>query len=165
MYKFPRLASFARNLEISVSQVMQAEDLDTLFILLFSPQALEELDLLQSQLANTAYDQKATDKWTPIWGNKYTSWQFYKYVFKEVEVHPIYKIIWKSRCIPRIRFSTWLILVDRLNTKTMLQRRNLNVQDGTTCIMCNSGEQETIEHLLVALLRKAAGQELEYSGI
>jgi hypothetical protein len=66
MYKFPRLASFARNLEILVSQVMQAEDLDTLFILSFSPQALEELDLLQSQLANTAYDQEATDKWTPI---------------------------------------------------------------------------------------------------
>lgn len=37
--------------------------------------------------------------------------------------------------------------MDRLNTKIMLQRRNLNVQGGTNCIMCSSGNQEDIEHL------------------
>jgi hypothetical protein len=126
---------------------MQAADLDTLFILPLSTQALEELELLQDQLANMAYDQDTKDRWSPVWGNKFTSRKFYTYVFKEVEAHPIYKIIWKSRCIPRIKFFAWLILVDRLNTKTMLQRRHLNVQDGIACIMCSNGEQETIEHL------------------
>jgi hypothetical protein len=147
LYKFPRLASFARSTELSVSQVMQAADLDTLFILPLSTQALEELELLQDQLANMTYDQDTKDRWSPVWGNKFTSRKFYTHVFKEVEAHPIYKIIWKSRCIPRIKFFAWLILVDRLNTKTMLQRRHLNVQDGIACIMCSNGEQETIEHL------------------
>jgi hypothetical protein len=65
-----------RNEGISVLQVMQAEDLDTLFILPLSAEALEELDLLQEQLADTAYAQDDIDRWTPIWGNRYTSRQF-----------------------------------------------------------------------------------------
>jgi hypothetical protein len=64
-----------------------------------------------------------------------------------VEAHPVFKIVWKSRCTPRNKFFAWLILVDRLNMKTMLQRRHLNIQDSPICVMCSSGEQETIEHL------------------
>jgi len=41
----------------------------------------------------------------------------------------------------------WLILVDSLNTKNMLQRRNLHIQDDPICVMCDSKEKETIEHL------------------
>jgi hypothetical protein len=147
LQKFPRLVSYARNEEVSVLQVMEAEDLDSLFILPLSPQASEELEMLQWQLANMPYDQEAVDKWIPIWGNKYTSQKFYSYVFQAIQAHPIYKTVWKSRCIPRIKFFIWLILVDRLNTKEMLQRRHFQVQDGTTCVMCSNGDIETIEHL------------------
>jgi len=126
---------------------MLAEDLNAFFMLPLCIQASEELEALQQQLHNTEYDQDAMDRWTPVWGNKYTSRQFYSYVYRPVEAHPIFKIVWKSRCVPRIKFFAWLILVDRLNTKTMLQRRHFNVQDGTACIMCTTGEQETIEHL------------------
>lgn len=45
-----------------------------------------------------------------------------------------------------IKFFAWLVLMDRLNTKSML-RRNLNIQDDTLCIMCNSGAEEEIDHL------------------
>jgi hypothetical protein len=69
------------------------------------------------------------------------------HVFSAMEAHPIFKMVWRSRCTPRIKFFAWLILVDRLNTKTMLQRRHLNIQDNLVCVMCNTGEQETIEHL------------------
>jgi hypothetical protein len=41
----------------------------------------------------------------------------------------------------------WLILVDRLNTKSMLRRRHLNIQDSDACVLCNTREVETIEHL------------------
>lgn len=145
--KYPRLASFARTDSISLSSAMQAEDLDSLFMLPLSVQALEELESLQNQLQQREYRPQDDDKWLPIWGSKYTSNKFYKHAFRGVEAHPIYKKIWKSRCTPRIKFFAWLILVDRLNTKTMLHRRNLNVQGGQVCIMCNTGELETIEHL------------------
>jgi hypothetical protein len=47
---------------------MQAEDLDTLFMLPLSEQALDELEALHEQLQGVQYDQEETDKWTPIWG-------------------------------------------------------------------------------------------------
>ena len=46
-----------------------------------------------------------------------------------------------------MKFFAWLILVDRLNTKSMLSRRYLDVQDDAICVMCDSGEEETINHL------------------
>jgi hypothetical protein len=64
-----------------------------------------------------------------------------------MEAHPIFKVIWKSRRTPRVKFFAWLILVDHLNAKNMLQRRNLHIQDGPFCVMCDSGAEETVEHL------------------
>lgn len=146
-HKYPRLASFARSDGVSVFDTMQAEDLDTLFFLPLSDQAWEELESLQMHLQNLPYDQNSSDKWTPVWGNKYSSRRFYAHIFSAVDAHPVYRMVWKSRCTPRIKIFAWPVLVDRLNTRTMLQRRNMNVQGGTICIMCTTGEQETIEHL------------------
>lgn len=146
-HKFPRLASFVKKDGISVLEVMQAEDLDTLFMLPLSAQAYEEFELLQGQLQGMNYDENGIDKWTPIWGNKYSSRRFYSYIFDAIEAHPVFKKIWKSKCTPRIKFFAWLILVDRLNTKDMLQRRHLNIQSTATCVMCNAGVLETIDHL------------------
>lgn len=85
IHKYPRLASFARNEDISVLQTMRAEDLDTLFILPLSAEALEELDSLQDELVNMHYDDSNGDKWAPIWGSKYTSKRYYSYIFSNVE--------------------------------------------------------------------------------
>jgi hypothetical protein len=93
------------------------------------------------------YDENSVDSWSPIWGSKYMSGRFYSHVFSNMEAHPIFKIVWKLRCTPRIKFFAWLALVDRLNTKSTLRRRHLDIQDSATCVMCNTGAEETIEHL------------------
>jgi hypothetical protein len=142
-----RLASFARNEGASVLEIMQAKDLNSLFFLPLSEQAFEELETLQAQLQDIPFDDNATDSWVPVWGNTYTSRKFYSQVFKNMEAHSAFQIIWKSRCTPRVKFFVWLVLVDRLNTKVMLQRRHLDVQDDVICVMCNSWEEETIDHL------------------
>jgi hypothetical protein len=105
------------------------------------------LESLQVQLQALLYDEHAKDCWIPNWGNSYTSRRFYSYIFSNVEAHPIFQAVWRSRCTPQVKFFAWLILVDRLNTKTMLQRRHLDIQDDAACVVCNEGEQETIEHL------------------
>ena len=46
-----------------------------------------------------------------------------------------------------VEFFIWLILVDRLNTKTMLSRRHRYVHDDDLYVMCDIGEEETIDHL------------------
>jgi hypothetical protein len=147
LHELPRLGSFCRDEDVSVKQVMQMEDLDSLFYLPLSMQAMEELETLQSWLSERSYDDAANDRWIMTWETKYTSRRFYKFVFQPMPAHRIFKIVWKSKCIPRIKFFAWLILVDRLNTKDMLRRRHFHVLGGTACIMCNTGEQETIVHL------------------
>lgn len=64
-----------------------------------------------------------------------------------MEAHSIFQVVWRSRCTPRIKFFAWLVVVDRLNTKPMLQRRHLDVHDDDICVMCSSGQPKTIEHL------------------
>jgi len=74
---YPRLASFARNRGASVLEIMEAVDLDSLFLLPLSQQAFEELETLQAQLQDIPYDEDAVDRWIPVWGNTYTSRCFY----------------------------------------------------------------------------------------
>lgn len=145
--EFPRLHSFAKCTSISVQSLMMEQELDELFYLPLSTQAHDELLLLQSHLEVIEYDDTASDSWSPIWGPKYSSRQFYAHVFNAVEAHPFYKILWRSGCIPRVKFFAWLILVDRLNTKTMLRRRHINIQDDVFCVLCATGTEEDIDHL------------------
>lgn len=126
---------------------MMQQDLDDIFFLPLSTQAFEELLILHNLLDSTEYDDGISDLWTPVWGNKYTSRCFYSHAFSNVEAHPIFKAMWKCSCIPRIKFFAWLVLVDRLNTKTMLRRRHINIQDDPLCVLCNTGAEEDIDHL------------------
>ena len=64
--KYPRLASFAKSEEISVYAVMQAEDLDSLFMLPFSNEAYAEFVSLQEELQIMEYDEEGVENWSPI---------------------------------------------------------------------------------------------------
>lgn len=55
--------------------------------------------------------------------------------------------MWKSKCTPRVKFFAWLVLVDRLNTKTMLRRRHLFTEDNVHCVTCDAEIDEDIDHL------------------
>ena len=90
---------------ISVQEVMQAEELDTIMALSLSKQAYEELQHLQSQLEAIPYDENSSDSWTPIWGASYSSRKFYAYVLSTKEVHPFFRELWKFCCTPRVKFS------------------------------------------------------------
>lgn len=48
---------------------------------------------------------------------------------------------------PRVKFFVWLILLDRLNTKSTVVRRNLHIQSNSFCVLCFDWEDETIDHL------------------
>jgi hypothetical protein len=126
---------------------MEANDLDDIFILPFSQQAIRELEELQDSLQAIQYDEESMDIWKPNRGNNYAAKIFYNHVYDVLDTHPIFKIVWKSKCTPRIKFFFWLLLVDRLYTKTILTRRNIGARENDLCVMCNMGVNETIEHL------------------
>lgn len=54
--------------------------------------------------------------------------------------------IWKSKCVPGIKFFAWLLLNDRLNTRNILRRKKF-LQEGYNCVLCQDSVEETVEHL------------------
>jgi len=128
---------------------MQADDLSELFNLPLSEQAVDELLSMQIDIQRVLYDVNDTDIWSFLWGDsKYTSRRFYKLAFKHLAVPPIFSwVLEVKKCIPRLKFFAWLILMDRFNTRDMLQRRNFNVQPNIHCVMCNDQAGEDLAHL------------------
>jgi hypothetical protein len=55
--------------------------------------------------------------------------------------------VWKSDCIPTIKFFAWLLLNDRLNTRNILRRRKKFLEEGYNCVLCQEEIEETSEHL------------------
>jgi hypothetical protein len=146
--KLPNLYSFVRDQRISVKNVLQVEDLDSLFMLPLCAQAFAEFQDLEAELQALPLAVGQHDVWSFIWGNSvYSSSKFYALVFKNMDVEPSFSWLWKSKCTPRIKFFGWLLLVDRLNTRIMLRRRHFHLDSGYACAMCNTGAEEDISHL------------------
>jgi hypothetical protein len=117
-----------------------------------------ELAQLQDQLEDYYFDADTTDQWQPLWNGDYTPKKFYRYIYDELEAPPFFCIIWSSKCMPRIKFFTWLVLVDRLNTKMMLTRRHIGQRDDDLFIVCTLGQDETVTCSLITLLQISAGE-------
>ena len=61
--------SFAINPDISVKEIIMAQDLDSIFHLPISGQASQELGDLQDLLLSSDYDLASNDSWSFMWGN------------------------------------------------------------------------------------------------
>jgi hypothetical protein len=60
--------------------------------------------------------------------------------------HPIFTWLWKSKCQPEHKVFFWLLLKDRLNTRTLLRQRAM-LLDSYTCDNCILQAEETVTHL------------------
>jgi len=49
--------------------------------------------------------------------------------------------------MPKIKFFTWLLLMDRLNTRDVLRRRKKFEEEGYSCALWHEHVQETVFHL------------------
>jgi hypothetical protein len=144
---YPRAFSFAINEDISVQEFLSSVRLGDLFHLPLSPEAMNELRELQNDTRHIILSQQH-DEWTYEWGSKFTSSKFYNFCFREISPHVTYGWLWKSKCVPKMKFFGWLVLSDRLNTRNMLRRRHYCLNTGYNCLMCINPPEETIEHLL-----------------
>lgn len=146
--KYPNLYSFAKEAMISLKRVRESENIVDLFRIPMTSQAHNELLLLADDLLElNSYDHEENDEWTFIWGHTvYSAQKFYQRHFISIRPLVIVLWIWKSKCIPRINFFTWLLLNDRLNTRNILRRRKKFLED-YSCVMCQNNIEETLDHL------------------
>lgn len=136
--KYPHLYSYAKETVISLEKVMNTVNLVDLFCIPMSRQAFEELQLLAEDVSSLiAGSSEGKDHWTFIWGkDSYSVSRYYHHHFYSISIPQPMLWIWKSICIPRIKFFTWLMLNDRLNTRNILKRRkNSNKKDTTVCFV------------------------------
>jgi hypothetical protein len=114
-----------------------------------SREAYNELLQLQNFLDDLhPVDQDGKDSWIYIWGqHRYSSSKYCHYHFRDIQPNLTILWIWKSKCIPKIKFFAWLLLNDRLNTRNILRRRREFLEDGYSCVLCLDDVEESVEHL------------------
>jgi hypothetical protein len=67
-------------------------------------------------------------------------------VSKELKLPPLFSWMWSAGSLGKHKFFSWLLLKDRLNTRNLLRRKNMYLDD-YNCAICNSNVEETCMHL------------------
>lgn len=119
-------------------------------------------DLFHLPLSAEAYDQfldfsvviqslqlqPTPDIWSYVWGSStFSSNKAYKFLIGHRQIHPVYRWLWKLACQNKRKIFFWLILKDRLSTRALLRRRNMQLPD-YSCVLCHHNVEEDLAHLL-----------------
>jgi hypothetical protein len=91
----------------------------------------------------------SNDIWSYIWGNgNFSSQKVYRHLCGSNQVHSAFGWIWKSACQTKHKVFFWLLLMDRLNTRGLLQRKNMCLKS-YSFELCLLQRVETLRHLLL----------------
>lgn len=145
--KFPQLHQFASNKSISVNKALLQMDPLALFNLPMSRAAFNEYQMFSEILDQLRENIQHDDIWTYTWNGLYTSSKYYHLAFASLTPPAPLHWIWKTKCVPRIKFFAWLLLCDRLNTRDLLHRRGKFLEEVYYCPMCHDNIDETMIHL------------------
>jgi hypothetical protein len=114
-----------------------------LFHLPISLVAYQQLLQLVHSLDSIPESQEL-DFWSYIWGTPlYSSAKAYKHLTGHRGTHPAFKWLWTSNCQNKHKVFFWLLLVDRLSTRDILQRCNMALPS-YNCVCCQNGILETL---------------------
>jgi hypothetical protein len=148
-WQLPHLFSFAKHEFSSATHFLNLQTLEDLgehFHLPLSEEAFSELLQLQAILLNFPSNM-VDDTWLAF--NSATSFKVskaYQHIVGTRDVCPLFKGLWKSCCQHKHKVFFWLILKDRLNTRELLQRKNLFLPD-YSCAVCERSSIESGLHL------------------
>jgi hypothetical protein len=145
--KFPRLFSYALDEDASVASLALADDRFSAFSLPLSAEAFEEFQHLSSILDATQIMSMATDRRVFVWGEKYSPARYYRFLFEQVPKDAALNAIWSSKALPKLKVFMWLLMLDRLNTRDIMLRKNWHVDSGPDCLLCTDAPLEFRDHL------------------
>jgi hypothetical protein len=55
--------------------------------------------------------------------------------------------IWNSKALSKLKVFAWLLFLDRLNTRDIMQRKHWHLESGFNCELCRTNVLETVQHL------------------
>ena len=146
---YAHLFQYAKDPNVSLWNVRSMDNLLELFRIPMSKPAYNEFLELQAYISQLEpYQQDINDQWTYIWGNqKYSSNRYYQHHFAQLQPQQAILWLWKSKCVPKIKFFAWLLLNDRINTRNILRRRGKYLEEAYSCVLCQYDIEETVDHL------------------
>lgn len=143
---FPELYSFCRNRLITLKTVVDQPLLQDLFHLPLTPEAFHQFQQLEHSVQNIQL-QHSPDLWSYSWGSFFSSTKAYRLLSRHRHVHRCYSWLWRSACQAKRKVFFWLLLKDRINTRHLLHRRAMYLED-YNCVFCVSPVEEDLPHLL-----------------
>jgi hypothetical protein len=139
--------SFAINSNITFKMAVNVEEFIQLFNLPLSVEA-HQLMNFQEMVFNSV-NANNQDQWKYHWGSPHFSTsKAYKAIMPEARADQVYSWFWRSKCPMKHTVFFWLMLKDRLSTRDLLQRKNMDL-DSYTCNLCILQRIETRAHLFL----------------
>lgn len=128
--------SFVKNKNITVHQTFHNSSTQELFYLPLSEEGFQQFQVCNTLLADIQL-QDEPDIWTYIWGSiVFTPSKAYDHLIGTRQVHPAFTWLWISTCRNKGKFFFWLWLKNCLNTRALLNRKNMALED-YNCVLCN----------------------------
>ena len=158
---FPELFSFVKKSNLTLSDAKALVAQDTLFHLPLSEIAFNQLQMLLTELDSVQLSDSEYC-WSYSWGNGIFST---KKVYKRLEGHRptnlIFRWLWKSSCQNKHKLFFWLLIHDRLNTKELLRRKHMPLQD-TSCSMWSLNTEDDARHLFISPIHSCMLGKVKY---
>jgi hypothetical protein len=146
--EYPELFSFAKNKDITFKMAVNADDFTQLFTLPLSVEAHQQLIIFRDSVF-TLMSTDGKDKWNYNWGNaNFATSKAYKTLMTGESAHPVFHWIWRAKCQMKHKVFFWLMLKDRLSTRELLLRKDMDL-DSYTCDLCILQKLETSAHLFL----------------
>lgn len=112
-----------------------------------SSHAFQEFQQLSSMQSGLVLQSQFNDvSICPTKSGEYCAKSYYLMPFSHIQFDPIFKWIGTSSCTLKIKVFGWLLLIDKLNTRDMMQRKHWHVEDDT-CVLCPCLSHENRAHL------------------
>lgn len=148
IHAYPELFSFAKSKSTILAEAISRDSILELLHLPLSQQAFQQLNQLQQDFQLLSLNDQA-DSWTFIWNSgKFSVARAYKQLSVHRAIRKSFKWIWNNSCQNKHKVFAWLFLMDRLSTRELLKRKNMELQD-YDCVLCNSSMEEMLCHLLI----------------
>lgn len=133
--QFARLCSFAKQGNISVAKFL-VQNAHQKFFTPLSEIAYGQLQVLSSLVLQLQADPNVVDSWSYSWNNSiFVVKKAYGFLKGTVPTSPVFRWMWQSQVAGKYKFFFWLLLKDRLNTRNLLRRKNMHL-DENTCVLC-----------------------------
>ena len=140
--------SFVKSKTTILAEAKSRENILNLFHLPLSQQAFDQLTQLQQDLQQLTLNDN-NDHWTCIQNSgRFTVAKAYRHLSGHRIIHQSYNWIWNCSCQNKHKVFAWLILIDRLSTRELLRRKNMELED-YTCVLCTSSAEESLFHLVI----------------